>query len=435
MLWFAIVSQNPPARVIISHSHLDNEFTERLVGDLSKAGADVWLDIVDVTRGDFIERIDNALASRDWLVVVLTPNALQSRWVRLEVNAAINRQMRGLMQGVIPFIAESFALADLPPTWGVLHSYDATHSYERALAGLLNALGLAQSPTQENRNTGNYVEITQQKSIELREAALHRLADLGFDRKRISGVDYILPILCQIQAGEFLMGTDRSRDRIGDEDEQPQHSVDLPAYSIGCFPVTCAEYDLFVEAGGRQPSNWADDRTLVTWETQRLLPDRPVVCVTYQDALDYADWLGVITGEGWRLPTEAEWEKAARWDSQQRIARNYPWGDVFNGALCNTSISGTPGPVEVGAFAKNISPYGVYDMAGNVWDWTTSMPAPYPYVRGDGRDYKYNTARSRVIRGGSWAVSPRNSRCAFREIVDPGFAHGAAGFRLVLDET
>lgn len=410
---------------------MDDEFTQRLVSDLRLAGADVWLDTVDVTRGDFIERIDDALSSRDWMIVVLTASALKSRWVRLEVNAAINRQMRGLMLGIIPVIAEPFAASDVPPTWSVLQAYDATVNYPKALAGLLNALGLRAS-VQQPEGLDDYAKLTDEKEAEFREASLQRLADLGLSRSRSK--EYILPILCQIPASAFLMGTDPAHDHIGDDDEQPQHTVDLQNYSIGKFPVTCAEYELFVAAGGKEPSRWADEKTLITWKTQRLLPDRPIVCINYQDALDYADWLSVMTGDGWRIPTEAEWEKAARWDSQHQVARNYPWGDAFDGTACVTSISKASGPLPIGAFEKNVSPFGVRDMAGNVWDWTTSVPAPYPYVPGDGRDYKYNTGRSRVIRGGSWAVSPRNSRSAFREIVDPAFAHGAAGFRLVLDD-
>jgi hypothetical protein len=132
----------PAPRVFVSHSHKDDKFTQRLVSDLKAAGADVWVDVVGIDSGDFLKRINDALASREWLVLVLTPDALRSQWVQTEVHAAMNLVVRGRMRQVVPILAKPCNPKEIPPTWDVLHRYDATHDYEAALAGLLRAFGL-----------------------------------------------------------------------------------------------------------------------------------------------------------------------------------------------------------------------------------------------------------------------------------------------------
>ncbi len=130
-------------RVFVSHSHRDNEYTQRLVDDLRAAGADVWVDIADLRDSDFMERINAALANCDWVVLVQTRNSLASQAVRMEINAALNLVLQRRIRAVIPFIAESVSQADVPPTWSTLHHYDASVNYSQALTGLLRALGLA----------------------------------------------------------------------------------------------------------------------------------------------------------------------------------------------------------------------------------------------------------------------------------------------------
>ncbi len=134
-------------RIFVSHSHKDNEFTSRLVADLRTAGADVWVDTAEITYDDLIKRIDEGLSGRQWLVLVMSPDALRSNYVRMEVNAALNRVMKDAMQGVIPVVARACRDDEIPPTWDVLHRYDATQDYALAFARLVRAIGL-QPPTQ-----------------------------------------------------------------------------------------------------------------------------------------------------------------------------------------------------------------------------------------------------------------------------------------------
>jgi hypothetical protein len=139
---------NMPARprVFICHSHEDNEVTERVVADLRAAGVDVWIDTAEIAHDDFQDRINAGLMDRDWLILIETPEALHSPWVRREVNAALQLKDQGRLRDVIPLVVKPCVSSDVPPLWAILHHYDATVDYPRALQGLLRAVSL-NSPT------------------------------------------------------------------------------------------------------------------------------------------------------------------------------------------------------------------------------------------------------------------------------------------------
>jgi formylglycine-generating enzyme required for sulfatase activity len=178
-----------------------------------------------------------------------------------------------------------------------------------------------------------------------------------------------------------------------------------------------------------------------------------VVCVTLDDATAYAAWLNSATGQrGWRLPTEAEWEKAARWDAQGQHSRIYPWGDRFDVNRCKSEQSslvtvhgkGPRAPVSVTINTTTIigsypasdksrsgaSPYGVEEMAGNVWEWTSSGFKPYPYTPSDGHEDR-KSGDDITLRGGSWYVGPANVRAARRKDFSPSGLSADIGFRVV----
>jgi formylglycine-generating enzyme required for sulfatase activity len=254
-----------------------------------------------------------------------------------------------------------------------------------------------------------------------------RLAELGFQGRVINGVDVILPPLCEVSAGEFLMGSDPKQDAGAQQNEQPQHRVTLAVYHIARHPVTVAEYACFVREGQAEPRS---QNNQLTWQQQLARLDHPVVNVSWAKAKDYAGWLAYTTGEPWRLPTEAEWEEAARWDPAARHARIYPWGDSFEQWRCNTSGSGKGTTTPVGAYVAGASPCGAQDMAGNVWEWASSLINPYPYTAGDGREV-FGATGSRVLRGGSWRSGPLDARAAYRINDNLVNLSSAYGFRVV----
>ena len=190
--------------------------------------------------------------------------------------------------------------------------------------------------------------------------------------------------MIRIPAGEFVMGTDERF-----SDEGPRHVVHLDDYEIDRYPVTNLQYQAFIEATYR--------RAPAHFEERRHPPgkaDHPVVQVSWFDARDYCAWAGK------RLPTEIEWEKAARGTD----GRPFPWGEHFDVTRANTPVrwsalerKGDTTPV--GAFPQGVSPYGLEDVTGNVWEWTASWYKAYP---GNDRPSENYGEINRVLKGGSW---------------------------------
>jgi formylglycine-generating enzyme required for sulfatase activity len=247
---------------------------------------------------------------------------------------------------------------------------------------------------------------------------------------------------CEVPAGPFLMGSDKGQDREAYDDELPQHPVDLPAYSVSKYPVTNAQYAAFVQDGGYSESRywtgagwrWKGDRAGP--ETRRGvydLPNHPVVNVSWYEAVAFCRWLterlreaGVLgVDEEVRLPTEAEWEKAAR-GSDGRI---YPWGNEADPNRTNCNDTGIDTTSAVGCFPGGASPYGVADLSGNVWEWCgTKRRRSYNEVA----DESLAGDAPRVLRGGAFHFYQGYVRCAARVRLDPYFWGYDLGFRVVV---
>jgi len=226
-----------------------------------------------------------------------------------------------------------------------------------------------------------------------------------------------------VPAGPFIMGSDTSVYR-SDPDEYPAHIVDLEAFYIGKFEVTNAQYEEFVKSTGRQQSRFADDGSFNG-------PIQPVVGITWFDAGDFCEWAGS------RLPTEAEWEKAARGTD----GRMFPWGGSYDeGTPVDFAIDKANydqqylyRTTDVDSYPDGTSPYGVYDMAGNVWEWISTVYRPYPYDAMDGREDPNDTNSWRVNRGGKWNSSGYVLRAAYRGADPPKTSHDGLGFRCARD--
>ncbi len=260
------------------------------------------------------------------------------------------------------------------------------------------------------------------------------LAQLGFAYKIYKGQAVILPPTATIPAGSFLMGSDSSRDADALIDEFPQSEVGIAlSYNMSVYPVTVAEYALAVQAGAVPAPVNDTNAAYAPWQFQLQFLDHPVVNVSWFNARAYAAWLSELVGATWRLPTEAEWEKAARGTD----GRIYPWGNQWDASRANTSESGLGTTTTVGFYSihQDASPYGLHDMAGNVFTWCTTIydqsRFPYPYVAGDGREQPNDETSQRVVRGGSWSRSHQEARAAARGYDDPTIRHEIVGFRLI----
>ncbi len=259
-------------------------------------------------------------------------------------------------------------------------------------------------------------------------------------------LDFVL-----IPKGDFLMGSDSNRDHEAQTDEQPQHMLSVSDFYIMRHPLTNAQYHLFVEATGH--------RAPLFWENGVFPADKsdhPVVGISYRDAIAFCRWAGEVTGLPLRLPTEAEWEKAARGSD----GRTYPWGDEWETGKCNTREAKLKGTTPVGHNSPQTdSPYGITDLAGNVQEWLSNLFGDYPYDPGDGRELLVNnldhdqlmprlwdtgcTSVPRsleagkdksVIRGGSWRETKHQSRCAYRSWAAPLHRSDDTGFRCCYEE-
>jgi formylglycine-generating enzyme required for sulfatase activity len=218
-------------------------------------------------------------------------------------------------------------------------------------------------------------------------------------------------VIVYIPPGEFLMGLSL----YPEGNEYPQHPVYLNGFWIGKYEVTNAQYRKCVEAGACDKPEGSDYYRLPEYA------NCPAVYVNWYDAQDYAQWAGG------RLPTEPEWEKAARGTD----GRTYPWGDTWDPTKCNTKDGGPDDLTPVGNYSPaGDSPYGVSDMAGNVWEWTSSLLRGYPYNPGDGREDP-NSGEDRVARGGGWNYVPDNSRSWIRYTIYRKDGRPSLGFRLV----
>jgi formylglycine-generating enzyme required for sulfatase activity len=362
--------------------------------------------------------------------------------------------------------------------------------------------------------------------------ALGRLGDPRFQEVTVEGQRVLLPPLVYIPTGPFRMGSGRwhvwrlARQGFPAQDERPRHAVDLPAFLIGRFPVTVAEYTCFVEAGGyRQAGCWPAEearawlrgetiesgtvkelmatwralrqnpalldqlerrgwspRSVSTWQqlsgmeeeqVREVLgktyadrprdrpafwdderysnPAQPVVGVNWYEAQAYCAWLTErfkvkgCTLHVWRdshlqtlkpsdlpalqvrLPSEAEWEKAARMNR----GWIYPWGDRWDPGRANTWEGHALRPTPVGVYPGGATPEGAHDLAGNVWEWTRSLYHSYPYRPDDGRE-ELAVAGRRVVRGGSWIADGWDARCAYRFRSSPVDLVNILGFRLVV---
>ncbi len=237
-----------------------------------------------------------------------------------------------------------------------------------------------------------------------------------------------------IPAGEFVMGNDE-----GAQHEKPERKVFLDSYYIALHEVTNAEYHAFWIADGGEnsahtPVSYGDRLGAENWhKIARAKPKYPVVGVSWHDAAAYAKWAGK------RLPTEAEWEKAARGTD----SRLWPWGNAFSLRIHGTKIHANvwngddgykDGAAPAGTYPTGASPYGVLDLAGNVWEWVADWYSESYYHWAPSQNPKGpERGGRRVVRGGSWANGAQLTQCSNRMGHYPAVGTSFIGFRLAMD--
>jgi formylglycine-generating enzyme required for sulfatase activity len=222
------------------------------------------------------------------------------------------------------------------------------------------------------------------------------------------------PQMAAIPAGWFAMGCAAGRD-----DEQPVHRVWVEGFALACCQVTRAEYGGFLAATGHPaPPFWEDPNF--------QHPLQPAVGPSWFDAVAYCEWLSGISGKAYRLPTEAEWERAARGGTEGAL---YPWGDAPPETLPDYALRWKTGPEPVALYAPNA--YGLFNMGDNVHEWCADWYDAHYYEASPERNPKGPADRGRrASRGGSWRHHIKVSRCAARSSIPPEFQYADYGFRV-----
>jgi formylglycine-generating enzyme required for sulfatase activity len=371
-------------KIFLCHASGDKPAVRDLYRRLCAAGFDPWLNEEKLLPGqDWQLEIPQAVRSSDAVIVCLSSRAVTKRgYVQKEIRYALD-------------------VADEQPEGAIF----------------LIPLRLERCDVPHRLRRWQWVDLFHEKGYErLLRALRARAESLGLP------IHPFEPEMVLIPAGEFLMGSDPRKDKDASDDEQPQHTLYLPDYYIARTPVTNAQYAAFLQAAFyRSPRHWKGGPPPAGKE------EHPVAYVSWHDVVAYCRWLSETTGKPYRLPSEAEWEKGARGCD----GRIYPWGDEWDVERCSSKEGGKGDTTPVGTYPQGASPYGLLDMAGNVWEWTRSLYRDYPYDPADGRENS-KAGVGRVVRGGSFRFDRRGVRCAVRGRFSL-YAGQYAGFRVCVE--
>jgi formylglycine-generating enzyme required for sulfatase activity len=271
-----------------------------------------------------------------------------------------------------------------------------------------------------------------------RAAAGDALCIMGDDRPGVGARNGVPDIAwCPMSAGRFIMGSTDDKEAVISK-ETPQHRPNLPAFEISKYPITNAQFDAFVQDGGYSDKQWRSCWTKagLKWKGDTTgpekygrafdLPNHPAVGVSWYEAVAFCNWLALKLGRPIRLPSEAQWERAAR----HTDGRRYPWGDdKITPDHANYDETGIGTTTAVGIFPKGASQCGALDMSGNVWEWCqTKWRGNYESPP----DEDLEGSSRRMLRGGSFDLDARAVRCAVSAWLNPYHRDGSYGFRVVV---
>ncbi len=405
-------------RVFLCHASGDKPAVRELYQRLRADGIDAWLDEENLLPGqDWQLEIPKAVRESDAVIVCLSKGSInKAGYVQKEIKFALDvadQQPQGTIF-LIPLKLEECDVPERLRRWQWVNLF-STNGYEH----LLKALRSRAESLGANASSVIEQAVIVQPAPSLPPFKVTVRAQRNSDVQVWGGVEFV-----RIPQGKFLIGS-QADNRFADENEKPQHTIEIPYdYWIARYPVTCQQFAAFVEATKAQIDLAAD------WPTT---PDQPVVNVTWHEANAYGQWLTKLLPDDRhdlivRLPTEAEWEKAAR----GVYGYEWPWGNEWDAAKCNSAESGKGAVTPVAAYSpQGDSSYGVSDLVGNVWEWCHSLERAYPYVADDGRESEVGT-ELRIVRGGAYRDSFAGTRCAYRSAFLPHRRHEVIGFRVVL---
>ena len=407
-----------PRQVFVSHASADAELAHRIVSDLARNGFDIFITPDSIQPGEkWVPAINRGLEESGIFVVLLTPAAVQSGWVQDETNTAISLANAGQIRLFILDVAP----CQPPILWRQRQFVSFPNSnYQKSMESLITALTdvktSAPQPTKQPPRAGEYIDHrprggkvqnarivtiepgyspmppTQKPGTVKQSEPVHN----SFIHEK-TGLEFVW-----IPAGEFLYGDDKK-------------TITLPEYWISKTPVTQAVYQRFIAANSKQsvPNDWNKQK--------RTFPDgkaeHPVIYVNWYDVVAFCEWAGL------QLPTEEQWEKAARGTDGYK----YPWGNpepTDKHCNFNRNVDGT---TPVGQFSsRGDSPYGCVDMSGNVWEWCLNKyKTPEVTTIEQSSDW-------RVLRGGSWTNPQSYVLSAVRNLNPPVNRNFNLGFRVVL---
>jgi formylglycine-generating enzyme required for sulfatase activity len=427
--------------VFISYSHKDKTYARKLQRHLLEQGFEAWIDDRIDYGTEWPQEIKKRLKESDGFILLMSPSAEESFWVQNELNLALN-----LKKPIFPLLLDG-------ETWwnlGTIQFVNVTGGmlpdakfYSR-LAEVSPLLVKEKKPALPRKiktevivaSVGlfgtlcvvligivlwnSWLPAILAPTARLTVTSPAPISNPSLFTESLSPVTTPLPAeftdgqgvaMRLVPAGPFTMGNDN-----GSADERPAHKVTLADYYMDVYEVTYARYKTCIDAGSCTTPQ-GDIQQDTSQYNSSSYAKYPVVFVDWNQAKIYCEWRGA------RLPTEAEWEKAARGTD----GGSYPWGEEIDKTIANYNNNlGKTTPV--GSYESGKSPYGMYDLAGNVWEWVNSLYQPYPYNASDGREDP-SALGNRVLRGGSWGHDDRNARSAYRYWNIPTLRSSFIGFR------
>jgi formylglycine-generating enzyme required for sulfatase activity len=466
------------AHIFISYSHRDTEYAHALAKNLQGMGFDIWIDERLDYGSQWPQELQKQLDSCSAFILIMSPRSYTSEWVQSELQRARRKQKPVfplLLEGDEPWLSvESTQYYDVrgglyPDTkfYTALKNVMSPTPVGRTLK-MPKGSGKAKLTSSSQQNTGIMIALIGVVLVSLVGFAILLVPRLSAGpanptspalqptdgETALEEPTSVLAVtstsesaqpppvgnpgdyeMVLVPAGEFMMGGSAA-DELADcleyfhsecqlswfLDEEPAHEVSVDAFYIDLYEVTNALYKTCEEEGVCKPPQSSLSNNRLEYYGNPEFDNYPVIKVDWNQAKTYCEWRGA------RLPTEAEWEKAARGTD----GRMYPWGGKLDETLANYhwNVSDT---TAVGSYENGKSPYGVYDMAGNVWEWVSSLYKPYPYAANDGRE-SLSATGPRVMRGGGWGQEGGNSvSVSYRFGYDPTNTNLDLGFRCAMN--